>query len=979
MPYFYCDAPANRSSFQTDSAIAASLSKSVDWLQKKRNAGPAVVQVKTVTRKNIMFFSPDCSEKSYLRITSTNTVTSNAITRAIEKSYAIQGVTQTYDSNIPFVLRFMIDNNIQGACWITIHDLDIVTNTSMLHFACPFNEHMDTYVCNIQDQTFHAISPMVRSQIAELRILSFDIECEGRLGIFPTADQDPVIQIASVISDSMGTVLRRVIHTLHSCDPIYNAEVFSYETEEELLVAWRDLVVFCDPDIITGYCIVTFDLPYLFGRADALGISNKFNTLSRIPFFLSSATKHTFESNQSGARESFTIDIPGRFIMDMFQFISTNVNYRLRSYSLNAVSLYFLSDQKEDVHYSQITALQKGDATTRRLLAVYCLKDADLPIRLMKKLMVVPQLIEMSRVTGVPLSFLVNKGQQIKVLSQVARRAFNEGILIPKKIHHDGESEISTDFVGATVIEPRVGFYLMPIATLDFASLYPSIMMAHNLCYRTFVPPSRVAEVILKYGEENITRSPNGDVFVKASVCKGLLPCVLEDLLAARKKAKGDMKLAKDPMEYAVLDGRQLALKISANSVYGYTGASTAQMYLKEIAASVTSFGRVMIETTKNFVETNYPPAKVIYGDTDSVMIRFRNDPTMTVGEAMALGRSASERISNELFVKPIKIEFEKIYFPYMLTGKKRYAAMYWASSETVPDKMDTKGMETVRRDNCLMVSNLMKRVFDFLLKERSVAKAIAEVHTTIAALNTNKIDLSQLVVTKGLKCMKNTKLPHVQVALKMKKANSSVVPVLGDRVAYIIVKGPNKSKVYENAEDPIQVMEKGLQIDTDHYMSHITMALTRVFEHVCGGLAQTHQTLFTGPHMTHIVKAQAGMVAGHMSKFVTKVDLCVGCARPSRPNDPQGKLVEGLCRSCNPHRVDIIMDVTHEHNQAQNAHNRLWTQCQRCTGNRHAEIICNARECTIFYMRKQASITCAAMDSKIEALQLDVDWHPSK
>jgi DNA polymerase delta subunit 1 len=119
------------------------------------------------------------------------------------------------------------------------------------------------------------------------------------------------------------------------------------------------------------------------------------------------------------------------------------------------------------------------------------------------------------------------------------------------------------------VIEPTRGFYKDPIATLDFASLYPSIMMAHNLCYSTLVPKWQKSQ----YKPEDITETPNGDIFVKASKKKGILPMILEELLSARKRAKNELAKSTDPFEIAVLDGRQLALKVSANSVYGFTGA----------------------------------------------------------------------------------------------------------------------------------------------------------------------------------------------------------------------------------------------------------------------------------------------------------------------------------------------------------------------------------------------------------------------
>ena len=138
-------------------------------------------------------------------------------------------------------------------------------------------------------------------------------------------------------------------------------------------------------------------------------------------------------------------------------------------------------------------------------------------------------------------------------------------LLIPveRKSGSDGQYE------GAVVIEPTRGFYKDPVATLDFASLYPSIMMAHNLCYSTLVPKHKAQF----YNPDDLTKTPNGDFFVKPHMKKGILPIILQELLSARKRAKQELAKATDPFEKAVLDGRQLALKISANSVYGFTGA----------------------------------------------------------------------------------------------------------------------------------------------------------------------------------------------------------------------------------------------------------------------------------------------------------------------------------------------------------------------------------------------------------------------
>ena len=148
----------------------------------------------------------------------------------------------------------------------------------------------------------------------------------------------------------------------------------------------------------------------------------------------------------------------------------------------------------------------------------------------------------------------------------------------------------------------------------------------------------------------------------------------MTELLSARKRAKADLKKAQDPLEKAVLDGRQLALKVSANSVYGFTGATVGQLPCLEISSSTTAFGREMIDHTKDMVEKRYTTANgykanadVIYGDTDSVMIKF-NVPELE--DAMKLGEEAAEYVS-ATFIKPIKLEFEKVYFPYLLISQE--------------------------------------------------------------------------------------------------------------------------------------------------------------------------------------------------------------------------------------------------------------------------------------------------------------------
>ena len=146
-----------------------------------------------------------------------------------------------------------------------------------------------------------------------------------------------------------------------------------------------------------------------------------FNFLGRVVNTPSVIKETVLQSKQMGKRENKSINIEGRVVFDLLLILIRD--YKLRSYTLNAVSFHFLGEQKEDVHHSVISDLQHGNSQTRRRLAVYCLKDAYLPLRLLDKLMCVINYMEMARVTGVPLSYLQTRGQQIKVVSQLLRLA----------------------------------------------------------------------------------------------------------------------------------------------------------------------------------------------------------------------------------------------------------------------------------------------------------------------------------------------------------------------------------------------------------------------------------------------------------------------------------------------------------------------------------------------------------------------------
>lgn len=843
--------------------------------------------------------------------------------------------TVTFD-NLQYLLRMMVDCQITGMSWLSC--------PSGKYSMVAENKKISTCQLEVNIQYTDLLSHKPEGKylsMAPLRVLSFDIECAGRKGIFPEAEIDSVIQIANVLSKVGDTIpFVRNVFTVKSCSPIVGSEVFSFEDEGEMLMKWKEFIVKVDPDVIIGYNIINFDLPYLINRAKALKLE-KFPYFGRLFNTKQEVKDSIFSSRAYGTRESKVINTEGRMQLDLLQFIQRE--FKLRSYTLNAVSAHFLGEQKEDVQHSIITDLQNGDSETRRRLAVYCLKDAFLPLRLMEKLMCLVNYTEMARVTGVPFSFLLSRGQQIKVISQLFRKCLDLDIVIPNM----KSDNVNEEYEGATVIEPVRGYYDVPIATLDFASLYPSIMMAHNLCYTTLVSKKTIERIGLKEGDD-YTKTPNGDYFVKDHLRKGILPTILQELLSARKQAKKDLKNETDPFKKQVLNGRQLALKISANSVYGFTGATIGKLPCLAISSSVTAFGRDMIEATKNAVQEKYCikngfpyDAKVIYGDTDSVMVKFGFSDLET---CMKYGEEAAEFVST-LFINPIKLEFEKVYFPYLLINKKRYAGLYWTNPNKF-DKMDTKGIETVRRDNCRLVQNVITRVLELILEDRNVEEAEEFVKRTIANLLQNKVDLSQLVISKQLSRQDYAnKQPHVELAERMRKRDAGSAPNVGDRVAYVIIKTASGDKNYEKSEDPLYVLENSLPIDTKYYLDNqLSKPLTRIFEPILGD--KRTRELLHGSH-TRIVSV-GGAKTGMLMKFAKKSNTCKGCKTAISDN-------ETLCKNCKSRSGEIYGEALGKMSLLEERFSKLWTECQRCQGSLHQEVLCENKDCPIFYMRMKA------------------------
>ena len=719
---------------------------------------------------------------------------------------------KVYEKNLDPVLRFMHRSEIKSTGWVRVPEN-----------ACPGHDSScDIDVC-VSD--WRTLKPVDRDDIAPLRIASLDIESYSESGAFPNAfkEKDTCFQVA-VTTKAFGHTEyfdRKCFCVKTTSGP----ECESFDTEREMLERLGRYLRELDPDIVTGWNIFGFDLEYLYTRAVVTGAgpdAHMWGRLRGIPNEL--VVKH-LASNALGSNDLKMVPMLGRYVFDMFQDIKRE--HKLESYSLNNVSKEFLKDQKIDMPVKEMfTRFREGDADKLGEVADYCIKDTELPHRISEKLCLIQNLIEMAKATWVPLAYLSERGQQIKVFSQLARKARELGFMIPTMYSKATSDE---KYQGATVLDAQTGAYYGPITALDFASLYPSIMRAHNLCYSSLVIDPRFANVPgVVYEQYGPYRFAQG--------VPSLLPSILNELAAFRKKAKKLMAQAEGtPME-AVYNGQQLAYKISMNSIYGFTGASKGMLPCVAIASTVTMRGRQMIEETKTYVEEHFPGAKVRYGDTDSVMVEFDvqgRKGQEAIDYSWELGEQASEQCS-KLFKAPNDLELEKVFCPWIIYSKKRYAGrMYEGKSnkDGTPimkedgtrmvsfKKIDIKGLQVVRRDSCLFVRETLKKILTLMLNSNDPRPPIELARDAARELIGGKVPPEKLLMSKQLADNYKVPMPHVSVRDKMRERAPGSEPQQGDRVPFVIVKG--HGRMFEKAEDPTWVVENNIPIDYDYYFTN--------------------------------------------------------------------------------------------------------------------------------------------------------------
>lgn len=497
---------------------------------------------------------------------------------------------------------------------------------------------------------------------------------------------------------------------------------------------------------------------------------------------------------------------------------------------------------KDDIHPADIFRMHEGTAEDRGVVAKYCIQDCDLVLTLMAKLDTLTNARGMADVCFVPFQYLFLRGQGIKIFSRVAYEASKRNQIIMTQESFEGD----VSYEGAIVISPKIGMYLeTPVAVLDFNSLYPSSMIGENLspdtliCMKTYNADGKLVEVEgltdvsdLEVNEVSYDVK-DGDVVKGKVVClyvrptegnelsTGLIPRSLEIMLKKRKEARKKMEdPTVDDAQKAVYNGLQLAYKVVANSIYGQMGSRTSPIRKICVAACTTAVGRRQLLFAKSTVETEYG-AEVVYGDTDSIFVKF---PGKDLKGAIEAGQEAARIITSRCRHKAFVIGYEKTFFPFILFCRKRYVGMkYEEDPSPTACKRASMGIVLKRRDNAPIVKDVFGGALDILLTDKDVNIAAAFVKSMLTRVVRGEFPLEKFAITKQLRddYKDPTRIAHRVLADRMTARDPGNAPNVGDRLKFVYIQAPDKKLQGDKIEHIEYVRSRKLPVDTTHYITN--------------------------------------------------------------------------------------------------------------------------------------------------------------
>lgn len=836
-----------------------------------------------------------------------------------------------YESSISPVLKLFAVKKLPSSSWIHIDGGVRVEGGDKI------TTKKNEYIVSYKKMNPFTEEECLKMPIVYPKVASYDIECySSKAPAFPNAllPGDKIFQIGVSVLQQKGSKKQyeKYLLTIGECEKIKDVDqattaneyvkILSFKTERELFYGYRDLIIELDPDVIIGYNIFKFDLTYMDDRAvNHINIDStrEYSKMGCIKNKISKMIPISWESSAYGKQEMKYLEIEGRLMIDLFPYVVRS--FKLTNYKLETVCNEFLKTNKDDLSASDIFKLYKDSSPKNTaIIGKYCVQDTWVTLLLYEKLLVWFDLVETATTNGVPIFYLYTKGQQIKMYSQLLKYCYDNNIVVQSKVLEPKEGE---EYSGAFVSDPIPGIYKM-ILPFDFASLYPSIIISHNVDYSKLVvdesiPDSdchvfewddhvncchdpdvieknnrkkeKIDKRVEKLVEQGVSKKDAEEQILskekptkqKKTVCghfryrflkqdvsgKGVVPTLIENLLKARKDtrkiiAKNEEKIQEleqigdeaSIKEYTrlkeinlVLDKRQVAYKVSANSMYGAMGVKVGYLPFLPGAMCVTAKGRESIKKASRFLESDCG-GKVIYNDTDSAYTYFPCLEGKSMEEVWEYALNVVEKVKT-LFPPPMKLEFEeKAYTKFLILTKKRYAAFAYEPGKK-DEKMIKRGIVLTRRDNCKFLTKLYEKIICDLMKNADAYSKIGSMEnvrdiygieqvrnltdlivTNINSLFEYTLSHKDFVITKGMKQLahKGKSDPvHIHVARKMIGRGQPVED--GARIEYVLLdKGETKYsksvRVAEKAEDVGYYMEHRdiLKIDFLTYLQRQCM-----------------------------------------------------------------------------------------------------------------------------------------------------------
>lgn len=775
---------------------------------------------------------------------------------------------------------------------------------------------------------------------------------------FARGTQSPDGTVSGIIVLSEDGSLAEQIRRQVSC------EVLEETSELAVMVAMVEIVRTHDPDILTGYEVHGSSWGYLIERARFkydYGLCDEFSRMKS-----QSHGRFGKEADKWGFNTTSTIRVTGRHMINIWR--AMRGEFDLLQYTMENVAWHLL--HRRVPHYSWRTLTDWYRSGRHRDLAKvlnYYLVRSRLDIQILETNELIPRTSEQARVLGVDFFSVFSRGSQFKVESIMFRIAKPENFILVSPSKKQVGSQNALECI-PLVMEPQSAFYNSPLLVLDFQSLYPSVMIAYNYCYSTFLgrivnwrgtnkmgfTDYKRRQGLIHLLRDYINITPNGMMYTKPHIRKSLLSKMLAEILETRVMVKSGMKQDKDDkVLQQLLNNRQLALKLLANVTYGYTSASfSGRMPCSEIADSIVQTARETLERSIAFIHSvERWGAEVVYGDTDSLFIYLKG---RTRDQAFDIGNEIAKAVT-DMNPRPVKLKFEKVYHPCVLLAKKRYVGYKYESRDQLVPEFDAKGIETVRRDGTPAEQKIEEKTLKLLFETADLSQVKSYFQAQCDKIMRGAVSVQDFCFAKevrlGTYSDKGPPPPGALISTKRMLEDARAEPQYGERVPYVVITGAPGARLIDRCVSPEDLLNSShCTLDAEYYISkNLIPPLERIFNLVGANVRQWYDEM---PKVQRIRRVDASSVSAKKTlESYLKSALCVVCG-------VRMKGERAVCGRCRREASLSMVQLQTRLNAEERKLAEVEKVCQSCAAFAPLDKVpCDSKDCPVFYTRvKQAT-----------------------